>query len=50
MKKIFSAALALAMTLSLLPAAFAADGTAYASTQSVEVDGKSVETDKPCAG
>ena len=43
MKKILSAALALAMTLSLLPAAFAADGTAYASTQSVEVDGKKVE-------
>lgn len=43
MKKIFSAALALAMTLSLLPAAFAAGGTAYASTQAVEVDGKKVE-------
>lgn len=43
MKKILSAALALAMTLSLLPAAFAAGGTAYASTQAVEVDGKKVE-------
>ena len=43
MKKILSATLALAMTLSLLPAAFAAGGTAYASTQAVEVDGKKVE-------
>ena len=43
MKKILSAALTLAMTLSLLPAAFAAGGTAYASTQAVEVDGKKVE-------
>ena len=43
MKKILSAALALAMTLSLLPAAFAVEGTAYASTQAVEVDGKKVE-------
>ena len=43
MKKILSATLALAMTLSLLPAAFAAGGTAYASTQTVEVDGKKVE-------
>lgn len=43
MKKILSAALALAMTLSIVPAAFAAGGTAYASTQIVEVDGKKVE-------
>lgn len=43
MKKILSAALALAMTLSMVPAAFAAGGTAYASTQIVEVDGKKVE-------
>lgn len=43
MKKILSAVLTLAMTLSLLPAAFAAGGTAYASTQAVEVDGKKVE-------
>ena len=43
MKKILSAALALAMTLSLVPAAFAAGETAYASTQAVEVDGKKVE-------
>lgn len=43
MKKILSETLALAMTLSLLPAAFAAGGTAYASTQAVEVDGKKVE-------
>ena len=37
MKKIMSAALALAMTLTLAPTAFAAGGTAYASTQAVEV-------------
>ena len=43
MKKILSAALALAMTLPIVPAAFAAGGTAYASTQIVEVDGKKVE-------
>ena len=43
MKKIMSAALALAMTLTLAPTAFAAGGTAYASTQAVEVDGKKVE-------
>ena len=43
MKKIMSAALALAMTLTLAPTAFAAGGTAYASTQAVEVDGKKIE-------
>ena len=43
MKKILPAALALAMTLSLVPAAFAAGGTAYAFTQAVEVDGEKVE-------
>ena len=43
MKKILSAALTLAMCLSLLPAAFAAGGTACVSTQAVEVDGKKVE-------
>lgn len=43
-KKILSAALALATVLSLIPGALAAPGgTAYASTQAVEVDGKKVE-------
>lgn len=42
-KKLLSAALAVAMALSMVPAAFAAGGTAYASTQAVEVDGKKVE-------
>ena len=43
-KKILSAALALATVLSLIPGALAAPGgTAYASTQAVEVDGKKIE-------
>lgn len=43
MKKILSFALALALCAGLAAPAFAAGGTAYASTQSVEVDGKKVE-------
>ena len=42
-KKLLSGALTLVMVLSMVPAAFAAGGTACASTQAVEVDGKKVE-------
>lgn len=40
MKRTLSLLLALCMALTLTPAAFAAGGTAYASTQDVELDGK----------
>lgn len=42
-KKLTAAALVLVMVLSMVPAAFAAEGTAKAATQNVEVDGQKVE-------